>query len=170
MRFIALLIVAFLCLAGANGHAAAQGTFKNVGGEEMGFISKGDPLMENAKRKARATLPDFLSLISAPRSTITGMQVKIGIPYGRNNHEFFWISELVLKDGKIIGRLNNTPRFVQNLREGQMLRFTQDDVVDWYYREDGTVKGNYTTCALITREPKGQQEALLKRYGLDCDF
>jgi hypothetical protein len=30
------------------------------------------------------------------------------------------------------------------------------------------MKGNYTACVLIRNEPKDQQEAFKKRFGLDC--
>jgi uncharacterized protein YegJ (DUF2314 family) len=173
MRLIATLVLlaaAFLSSPGVIGSANAQGTFRDVGGEQMGVIPKGDPLMAEAKRKARATLPEFLDLVRTPRASITGMGVKIGIPYGRNDVEYFWVMDLSISDGKITGRLSNAPRFVKNVRAGEMLRFTEGDVVDWLYRQDGKMKGNYTSRALIAREPKDQRDALVKRFGVDCEF
>lgn len=32
------------------------------------------------------------------------------------------------------------------------------------------MKGNYTACAILKREPKAQQEAFKKRFGLECDI
>ena len=172
MRLIATQIVlaALLSSASVVGSASAQGTFKDVGGEQMGIIPKGDPLMAEAMRKARATLPQFLDLVRTPRASVAGMGVKIGIPYGRDGVEYFWIMDLSIRDGKITGRLSNAPRFAKNVRAGEMLRFTEGDVVDWLYREDGKMKGNYTSCALIAREPKDQRDALVKRFGVDCEF
>jgi uncharacterized protein YegJ (DUF2314 family) len=165
-----LVILAELLALTSPLPATAQATFKDVGGERMGFTQKGDPLMEEAKRKARATLPEFLALLKAPRPSITGMAVKIGIPYGRNDHEFFWVMDLAINDGQITGRLGNTPRFATSVSAGQMLRFTEADVVDWLYREDGAVKGNYTSCALIAREPKERREVLAKQFSANCEF
>jgi uncharacterized protein YegJ (DUF2314 family) len=122
-------------------------------------------------RKARATLPEFLALVKEPRASVSGMSVKIGIPHGRNDREFFWIVDLALADGgKITGRLGNSPRFVKNVSAGQMLRFTEADVVDWLYREDGRMKGNYTSCALIAREPKDKRDALARQFQANCEF
>lgn len=165
-----LLAAAFLSSPGIVDSADAQSTFKDVGGEQMGFIAKGDPLMADAVRKARATLPEFLALVKEPRTSVTGMAVKIGIPHGRNDHEFFWLMDLAISDGKITGRLSNQPRFVKNVSAGQMLRFTEGDVVDWLYREDGKVRGNYTSCALIAREPKEKRDVLAKQFSANCEF
>lgn len=164
------LLAAFLSGATVIGSASAQGTFKDVGGEKMGVIPKGDALMEDAKRKARASLPEFLALVRAPRPSITSMGVKVGIPYGRNDMEYFWFVDLSIDDGKIVGRLSNEPRYAKSVRAGQRLRFTEDDVIDWFYREDGKMKGNFTSCALIAREPADQRDALVKRFGVDCTF
>jgi uncharacterized protein YegJ (DUF2314 family) len=69
----------------------------------------------------------------------------------------------------LIGRIDNTPRSVTNVREGQKISFEESDVVDWLYRENGKMVGNFTACALIKKETPKQAEAFKKEYGLNCD-
>jgi hypothetical protein len=32
------------------------------------------------------------------------------------------------------------------------------------------MRGNYTACPLLKREPKEQARAFIKQYGLDCEI
>jgi hypothetical protein len=34
--------------------------------------------------------------------------------------------------------------------------------------EDGKMRGNFTACALLKREPADQAEAMKKQFGLSC--
>ena len=124
--------------------------------------------MATAFRRAKATLPKFLALARAPRSTITRMGLKVPIR-DRGSTEYFWITPFIEKDGVLIGRIDNTPRSVSNVKAGQVIKFDPDDVVDWFYRENGRMVGNYTACALLKRESPHEVEAFRKRFGLTCD-
>jgi uncharacterized protein YegJ (DUF2314 family) len=83
--------------------------------------------------------------------------------------EYVWIGPFVERDGKITGVLNNTPRSVRKYIAGQKITFQQSDVVDWMYREDGKLIGNYTVCALLKNTPPEQAAEFRKQQGLDCE-
>jgi uncharacterized protein YegJ (DUF2314 family) len=51
---------------------------------------------------------------------------------------------------------------------GDSITFGENKIVDWHYVDDGKMKGNFTTCVLMRREPKQQAEAFIKQCGLDC--
>jgi uncharacterized protein YegJ (DUF2314 family) len=148
--------------------AGGQSVLERGRRDQVAHVPRGDPDMEAAFRKAQATLKEFLVLVRTPRPSITNYAVKIGIP-DRDEVEYFWISRFIQKDGLLIGRIDNTPRSVRNVREGESIIFKESDVVDWLYREDGKMIGNYTACVLIRKEPKEQAEAFKQRYGLNCD-
>jgi uncharacterized protein YegJ (DUF2314 family) len=52
---------------------------------------------------------------------------------------------------------------------GQLVEFSEAEIVDWLYMEGGKMHGNFTACALLKREPPDQLEAMKKQYGLSCD-
>ena len=147
---------------------SAQSLLEKARRDQIARVPTADPEMETAFRKARATLKDFLVLVRTPRPSITNYAVKIGVP-DRGETEYFWISRFIQKDGLLIGKIDNTPRFVRNVSEWQMLSFKESDVVDWLYREGEKMIGNYTACVLVKREPPIQAEAFKKQYGLDCE-
>jgi len=137
--------------------------------DEISKVAKDDPHMAAAFRKARDTLPEFLALARAPRPTVDHLAVKVGIPTDGDGKEYFWISPFEPRGGKYSGRINNTPRAAKTVKFGQVIEFSQDEIVDWLYAENGKMIGNFTACALLKREPPDQVEAMKKQYGLSCD-
>jgi uncharacterized protein YegJ (DUF2314 family) len=136
--------------------------------DEVVRVGKDDPDMAAAFRKARETLPEFLALARAPRPSATDLAVKIGIPAG-NTKEYFWLSPFELRGRKYAGHINNTPRMAKTVTLGQVVEFSEEEIVDWVYLEDGKMHGNFTSCALLKHEPPDQAEALKEQFGLSCD-
>jgi uncharacterized protein YegJ (DUF2314 family) len=157
---------AILMVTGA--HAANDSVLEKSKRDDIARVAPGDPDMEVAFTKAQATLKEFLVLVRNPRPSITNYAVKIGVP-DRDEREYFWISRFTQQDGRLIGIIDNTPRLVRNVREGEMISFKETDVVDWLYRENGRMFGNYTACALLKKESSERAEAFKKKYGLNCD-
>src|SRR5260221_609007 len=83
---------------------------------------------------ARGTLPEFLALARAPRPTATKLAVKIAIPDGDGN-EYFWLTQFEPRRDKYAGRINNTPRSAKQVKFGQVVEFSEAEIVDWLYME-----------------------------------
>ena len=45
---------------------------------------------------------------------------------------------------------------------GQVIEFTEAEIVNWLYVEGGKMRGNFTACAMLKREPPDQLEAAKK--------
>jgi uncharacterized protein YegJ (DUF2314 family) len=149
----------------------AQSALEKAERDELAVIPNNDPAMAAAIEKARATLSDFLALAKAPRPSTTGFSVKVGfLADDRKGHEFFWIRPFDSKGDRFTGQLRNSPRWIKRLKFGDTVTFAKRQIVDWTYLEDGKMKGNYTACAILTRESKESAEAFKKQYGLQCDL
>jgi uncharacterized protein YegJ (DUF2314 family) len=153
----------------ANAQAAAHTALEKAARDELFLIPQGDPDMAAAMRKARAGLREFFALAQSPKPSMKGFSVKVGVRSGAGR-EFFWIRPFERKGNRYSGRLNNTPRVVTHLKAGDTITFGENEIVDWTYTEDGKMKGNYTACPLLKREPKEQAQAFIKQYGLDCEL
>ncbi len=157
-------------IAFVPGIAAAESLLDTSKRDGIAIIEKGNPDMALAYKQARQTLPQFLKLALAPPPNTRGFAVKIGIPYGnRTDAEFFWISPFKPQGDKYVGNINNTPRLAKTVKLGQSIEFTETEIVDWLYQQDGKMVGNYTACALLKREPPQQAATFMKQYGLNCD-
>ena len=56
------------------------------------------------------------------------------------------------------------------LKAGDVHAFAKADIVDWLYvdRPRRRMHGNFTACALMTREPPKEAAALRRQLGLTC--
>ena len=97
-----------------------------------------------------------------------GFSVKIAIRDGLEK-EYFWIHPFVQSRSAFSGRINNTPRAAKQVSFGQVIQFSESEIVDWLYMENGKMRGNFTACAMLKREPPDQAEAMRKQYGLSCE-
>jgi uncharacterized protein YegJ (DUF2314 family) len=151
-----------------NGPYAGGSLMDKARRDDVVTLEKGDPDMAAAFREARKTLSEFLALVRARQTTVTKLAVKIAIPAG-DDDEYFWLTEVGQHGNKYAGRINNTPRAAKQVTFGQLVEFSEAEIVDWLYMEDGKMHGNFTACALLKREPADQAEAMKKQYGLSCE-
>ena len=138
---------------------------KNDGSVEMG---DDEPAMQKAMQQARAGLDDFLKKVGAPPRDTEEFSVKVRVSDG-GNEEFLWVSDLKGQGELWSGRINNVP-MIRSVKKGQSYSFAKSEIVDWTYIDKAKkrVMGNFTTCALLTKEPPSVAETLRKEYGLEC--
>jgi uncharacterized protein YegJ (DUF2314 family) len=151
-----------------NGPYASGSLMDKARRDDVVTLEKGDPDMAAAFRKARETLPEFLALVRDRQTTVTKLAVKIAIPAG-DDDEYFWLTQVGQHGDKYTGRINNRPRAAKQVSFGQVVQFAEAEIVDWLYMEDGKMRGNFTACAMLKREPPDQAEAMKKQYGLSCE-
>jgi len=163
--FFVLAVVVYNFL---TGHYASGTLMDKARRDVVVLVANDDPDMAAAFRKAGETLPEFLALARATRSTATKLAVKIAIPDGDGN-EYFWLNQFAPQGNKYTGRINNTPRSAKQVTFGQVIEFSEAEIVDWLYMEEGKMRGNFTACAMLKHEPPDQAEAMKKQYGLSCE-
>ena len=160
-----LASLAALCCA-----ANAQSISEKAANDDVVFRQDSDPAMRHALAKAAATLPDFLKLAANPKAGTSGYAVKVGISDGRYT-EYFWVNRFSGAGGTFTGTLNNEPRLVRKHKLGDQVSFTEKQIADWTYVDEarGKVVGNFTACALLSKEPPDEAAAFKRRYGLVCE-
>jgi uncharacterized protein YegJ (DUF2314 family) len=169
VRYLAgLVLLAVVSYNFFNGPYASGSLMDKARRDDVALVEKDDPDMAAAFHKARQTLPEFLALARAPRPTASKLAVKIAIPAGDDN-EYFWLTQIGPRGDRYAGRINNTPRAAKQVSFGQVIEFSEAEIVDWLFMEDGKMHGNFTACALLKREPADQAEAMKKQYGLSCE-
>ena len=160
---IAIAVLAFL-------KQERAGLMEKVQTDDVAFVSSDDALMRAAFKKAQSTLEEFLALAASPPPNTDSFAVKVAVHQGSAT-EYFWITPFASSEGSFSGRVDNTPRVVSTVREGEDIRFERSDVVDWTYENVAEKKtyGNFTACALLARESKENAAEFKAQYGLDCD-
>ena len=155
---IAVILLLLLCnLAGARE-------------APLGFMDDDHPAMKRAFAKARETLDGFLKLEAEKPPELTRFAVKVGISEGKGT-EYFWITDFTRVGERFTGKIGNTPQMVKGVKLDQTYEFTKEQIVDWLYlnRPMRKMVGNFTYCALLTKEPAAEAAAAKKRFNLDCE-
>ncbi len=163
MRFI-LGVVFIICFSGLG---EAKSALERARRDDIVFMADDHPYMAAAMRKAKSSLSEFLALARNPQSSMRHFAVKIGIKDGKKV-EYFWITPFRESNDRFTGPIDNIPRHVKNVAADQTIAFGKADIVDWMYIDGDRMKGNFTACALLKREPKKQANAFRRKFGLDC--
>ena len=171
MRLTAVAALALAIPLADAGQVCGQTLLEKVGRDQTFWLPKGDPDLAAAMRKARETLPQFLALARNPPASASNFAVKVGVR-GKDKDvvEYFWVGNFVEKDGQFSGRIDNDPDTVNTVKLGDTISFGQGEIVDWIYLDGRRLKGNYTLCVLLRRSPAEEAQAVVRKFGIDCNF
>lgn len=170
MKTIIAELITFTFLSLLSTCSYAQGIVEKAARDEIMHMSHEEPAMRRAFQKASETLDDFLQLASNPKAGTSGYALKVAISDGRNT-EYFWVNAFANEGDSFTGTLNNEPRLVKKYKFGERIAFVRPQIVDWTYSdvEKGQMLGNFTACALLTKQAPEQVAAFKRQYGLTCD-
>jgi uncharacterized protein YegJ (DUF2314 family) len=138
--------------------------------DETIHMSREEPAMRKAFARAAQSLPDFLSLAAKPKQGTSSYALKVAVSDGKNT-EYFWVNEFTNQGDAFSGRLNNEPRMVKKYKLGERFAFHRTQIADWTYIDEAGNKtvGNFTACALLSKQPPDQAAAFMRQYGLSCE-
>jgi uncharacterized protein YegJ (DUF2314 family) len=167
MRSVSFFVAIWLALL-AMEQASAQTVLERAKRDEVANVPDSDPDMQLAFKRARERRSEFLALVRVKRPTIEMMAVKIAVHDG-DDIEYFWLTPVRVEGDHFVAVIDNTPQLVHNVGLGQSIAFQENEVVDWFYVENGKMIGNFTACAMLKREPADQAEDFKREVGLTCE-
>jgi uncharacterized protein YegJ (DUF2314 family) len=158
-----------VCMALLSPPAFAQSLVERAARDEVAFMSSEEPVMRAAYEKAGRTLDDFLKMAAKPPKGTTSIALKVAVTDG-SNIEYFWVVDFSKRGDGFVGALNNEPNYVRKYKLGERFAFTRKQIVDWVYVDaNGRMHGNFTACALLSKEEPEDAEEFQRQYGLKCE-
>lgn len=153
MKLAFALTLVCLSLATAAEEASTDttaGAAKIAGPPDYEDVNENDKEMDRAVAKARESLGFFLAALKANKADSRDFEVKKCCVAG-DNVEHVWVRD-VSWDGKVFhGRVDSQPLAVTNLRLGQEITVTPEDLTDWMFVKDDKLMGGFTTRVLYRR-------------------
>jgi len=146
-------------LAAAFSALVAVGCAPSQPRDKVVHVEADDPEMEQAKAAARSRLPEFWAVVDDPKNGETDFALKVEVT-DASGTEFFWCNNLIRRDGKLFGTINNDPNTVQSVKFGQEIEIADDKIADWTYIKDDKIYGNLTMRPLLKTLPKEQADEL----------
>lgn len=132
--------------------AAALIATQAVGEPNVVWLKKGDHSLDSAKAEAQATLPIFWRHFAEDRGVEHAL-VKIGFPTAHGGLEYLWLAITEFTDKGVRGEIVNEPEDVPNIHDGQSYEARISEIIDWAYIKGGKSYGQFTTRALLARDP-----------------
>ena len=149
MRRFSLLVATAACL----------GTIA-VGQSAIIDLAVDDPAIVAAEAQAQASLPKFLIEVVGPDGyALQTTALKVAFDTVNPEEagmvsEAIWVSPWGMSQGQFRGLLANEPLALGDLKAGDVVDFTQDQISDWsFVGDDGKLYGNYTTRVIVTQMP-----------------
>lgn len=124
-----------------------------------------------ATKNAQAKLPYFWEHFDAPLVDEYDFSLKAAIPRrdGQAGGEDVWLEHIARGDGKIVGELQIDPRYLGELREGAVVEFQENQIVDWAFLRGNLLLGHYTTRVMLPRLDQLQQDYLRPLFAATPD-
>lgn len=167
---VALLLVALAgCSGGANSTTAISSSddkvVKRAGRPDI-HIVKNDAAaaMSAAIVKARATIGDFITAFKAPKAGQKNFTLKKQF-IDANGGEHMWVSELSFDGKSFRGVLTNAPYEVRNVKAGDLVTVTPQEISDWMYIDNGKLVGGTTIRALTDKMSPAERRATEQEGG-----
>jgi uncharacterized protein YegJ (DUF2314 family) len=150
------LFIAALCLAACSGESGQ-------GAEEARFQKE----LSAATEQARARLPYFWEHFETPEVDEYDFSLKVAFPRrdGEAGVEDAWVENLARDVESLKGELMVDPKYLGDLREGAIVDFKEEQVIDWAFLRGEELIGHYTTRVLLPRMDAEQAEGLRSMFG-----
>jgi len=136
---------------------AAPLTLAHADDDDNGVIysDHSEPEMIKAVATARETLPKFWEIYDSGDRSYSDFSIKVGLVTTDDSYEHIWVNDVKNKNGKMSGKLANDPVNIPDLKFGDKVNFTVDEVTDWAYIRGGRLHGHHTTRVLMkTMDPE----------------
>jgi uncharacterized protein YegJ (DUF2314 family) len=155
-RLVGGVAAALVFVAGQVQAQAAPRVTTREGQPSVYSVESGDPAMDAANNRARATLGVFDTFLQPAARGEVFAQLKARFSDG-DNGEHMWIRDVRRVDGGYRGILDNVPMEVR-LSRGDTVVVTLADVSDWMVVKDGELIGGFTLVEMRRRMTPRQRE------------
>jgi len=120
-----------------------------------------------ATEQAREQLAYYWEHFDAPEIDEYDFSLKVAFPRrdGEQGTEDVWVENIARDDEKLIGELMVDPLYLGDLREGAIVDFREDQVIDWAFLRGEELIGHYTTRVSLPRMDPEQAEGLRSMFG-----
>jgi len=120
-----------------------------------------------ATEEARAQLPYYWEHFEAPEVDEYDFSLRVALPRkdGQQGVEDVWVENIARDEEKLVGELMVDPLYLGNLREGAIVDFREDQVIDWAFLRGEELIGHYTTRVSLPRMDPEQAEGLRSMFG-----
>lgn len=128
-------------------------------------VTDTDLEMNEAIRTANQTLGTFNNALKSGNPDFSSFSLKVRFDTP-NGGEHIWLSEIILKDTRYFGVVNNQPESTTEVKFGDTIQVVNGNISDWMYIDDQKLRGGYTIKLLRKRMTEAARNQFDSENGL----
>ena len=131
-------------------------------------VDSQDAEMNEAIKKSRLTFGEFLAAFRSKNPSQRNFSVKMpfATEYGS---EHIWLTNMDIKDEKLVGIVDNLPQAVNAVRLGDVVEIDGEKITDWFYIDNEKLVGGLTIRVLRDRMSKSDRKRFDRTFGATID-
>jgi uncharacterized protein YegJ (DUF2314 family) len=120
-----------------------------------------------AAAQARAHLSYFWEHEQAPTDAEYDFRMKITLPRtdGKAGDTQAWVESVARDGARLSGQLAAETPELPGMKQGEVVEFTEPQIVDWAFFSGEKLYGHYTTRVMLPNLPPEQAEAMRSMFG-----
>lgn len=115
--------------------------------------------LNTARSAARASFDGFWTRVSADRSGLDAISIKVGVPHA-NGTEHLWMTGCQSADAERFDCVVSNEPVDVPLQLGTRYSFDRAAISDWMYRHNGMIHGGYSIRVLLPTLPAAEAEQM----------
>jgi uncharacterized protein YegJ (DUF2314 family) len=123
-----------------------------------------DQAMNAAIAQAQKTVGDFITDMEIRKNSAAERTLKVRFETDAGA-EHIWVGEVGISGKTFSGRLKNEPLNIKNLKYGDAVTFSREQISDWLIVSDGKVRGGFTIKVARKQLPAEEQRAFDEETG-----
>lgn len=124
-----------------------------------------DAEINKSIKTANKTLDKFNEALKSgnPDFEYFALKTRFNTP---NGGEHIWVSNIILKDSKYFGVIDNLPESTTDVKLGDTIQIKNDNISDWMYIDNQKLRGGYTLRVLRNRMSETERKQFDADSGL----
>lgn len=118
-----------------------------------------DQQMNKAIEQAQSTFNEFEREIASKDSNNKYFSLKVKFETDKEP-EHIWVGDVIVSGQRFEGRLENEPINIKNLKAGDKVIFSRNQITDWLIIYDGKARGGFTIRVARKKMSEKERRAL----------
>jgi uncharacterized protein YegJ (DUF2314 family) len=148
MRHVFIVITFLLLTASCNNNKMTK--TEREGEPNIYGTPSDDKEMNDAVANAKSTLDEFDKAFQSNKFDTSTFALKVRFPT-ESGAEHIWATSIQIENGSYYGIIDNLPNAATQVKLGERMKLNKENITDWMYADNGTLRGGYTIQLIRTR-------------------
>jgi uncharacterized protein YegJ (DUF2314 family) len=144
MRLISIFVIGLIFIVSCDNQTVHESTVPN---DNVKTVPSEDQLMNSAIENAKLTFTQFDTAFKNGHFDTSQFSLKIRFETAIGG-EHIWTYGITFQNNSYYGIIDEDPVAAKNIRKGDKVKITKDNLSDWMYSDNGTLRGGFTIRAL----------------------